>query len=130
MEPAVIVGLGMAGLFAAVLWLGWRRRPRQVPARMMTGVYRDQWRRFQNLNRLSVGIFLLNPLSWFLVDFERVDKSTVAVFLVIWMISLAAVTVYATSFFRCPRCQNHYYGFGTLPRRSCVHCGLQLYEGA
>ena len=130
MDPAVVLPLSVAGLFAGVLWLGWRRRPRPVGEKVVAGLYRDQWRRFRNLNRLSIGILLLNPLSWFLVDYGKLEKSTAVVFLVIWMVSLAAVGIYTTSFFRCPRCRHYYYGYGTWTRRNCVHCGLELYEGA
>ena len=129
MDPAVVVPLGMVGLYALFLWLGWRR-PRHRHERVSAGVYRDEWKRFRNLNRLSIGILLLNPLSWFVIDFEKVEKSSVVVLLVIWAISLFVVSTYTTSLFRCPRCRNYYFGIGWWTRRNCVHCGLELYEGA
>jgi hypothetical protein len=130
MDPALVAGLGMAGLYAAFLWLALRRHPRPAGERVVAGLYRDQWRRFRNLNRLAIGIFLLNPISWFLVDYEKLEKSTFEVLLFTWLASVAVMGIYAASFFRCPRCRHYFYGGFGLPRRYCINCGLERYEGA
>ena len=119
----------MAMLFAATFWLLWlRRRPRRgrlVPA----GVYRDQWRRFRYVNRLSFAVFLVNPLSWFFIDHLKPAGTTVGIFLIAWLLCLTAST-FAVSLFRCPRCNQRFFSTLSLSRRYCFHCGLELYEGA
>ena len=104
--------------------------PVNVGALSTSGMYRAQWRRFRRWNRLSIGIFLLNPLTLIFFDVNKWNKTFSVVCLVIWLISVTVVGIYATSFFRCPRCGRDFYGTHAILRRSCIHCGLRVYEGA
>jgi hypothetical protein len=128
MDPAVVLPLVVAASAVLVLWTG-LRRPRSAQQMVAAGTYRVQWTRFRNLNRLTIAIFLLNPISWFLVDLNKLDKSTFVALLALWIISWTVVGIYTYEFFRCPRCHNYFWAFGKWTHRNCAHCGLRLYEG-
>jgi hypothetical protein len=129
MDAAVLLSLALAALYAFLLWTGWRRRP-QTQEAAPAGTYRVAWRGFRRLNRLSIAVFLANPLSWLFLDIDSLEKSTVAALLVLWILSWAGIGIYAYEFFRCPRCGNAFWAFGRWTSRNCAHCGLRLYEGA
>src|SRR5215813_9906658 len=86
MEPSILASVSMAAIFGTLLWLGWRRRPNPTAERVAAGIYRDEWRRFRSLNRLSVALFLLMPLSWLLIDYQTFEKSKVVVWIVGWLV--------------------------------------------